>query len=45
MMHSSLPVPEDWAGAIITLDGLGHERSSYAGGPVDARGMKFKPVM
>ena len=38
MMYSFLPVPEDQAGAIITLNGLGHERRSDAGIPVDARG-------
>ena len=37
MMYSFLPVPEDRAGAIITLDGLGHERRSYTGIPVDAQ--------
>ena len=30
-MYSILPVPEDRAGAIITLVGLGHERRGYAG--------------
>ena len=30
-MYSFLPVPEDRAGAIITLVGLGHERRGYAG--------------
>ena len=37
MMYSFLPVPEDRARAIITLDELGHERRGYAGIPVDAR--------
>ena len=30
-MYSFLPVPEDRAGAIITLVVLGHERRGYAG--------------
>jgi hypothetical protein len=38
MMYSFLPVPEDRAGAIITLVGLGHERRGYAGRSVYARG-------
>jgi hypothetical protein len=38
MMYSFPPVPEDRAGAIITLVGLGHERRGYAGIPVDTRG-------
>lgn len=38
MLYSLLPVPKDRAGAIITLLGLGHERSGYAGIPVDAQG-------
>ena len=37
-MYSFLPVPEDRARAIITLDELGHERRGYAGIPVEARG-------
>jgi len=37
-MYSILPVPEDRAGAIITLVGLGHERRGYAGIPGDTRG-------
>ena len=38
MMCPFLPVHEDQAGAIITLDGLGRERRSDAGIPIDARG-------
>jgi hypothetical protein len=38
MMYSIIPVPEDRAGAIITLVGLGHERRGYGGIPVDTRG-------
>jgi hypothetical protein len=30
MMHSSIPVPEDQVGAIITLVGLAHEKRGYA---------------
>jgi len=37
-MYPFLPVPEDRAGAIITLVGLGHERRGYAGRLVYARG-------
>ena len=36
-MYSIIPAPEDRAGAIITLDELGHERRGNAGIPVDAR--------
>ena len=42
MRCSFLPVPEDRAGAIITLLGLGHERRGYAGIPVDARGHEIQ---
>jgi hypothetical protein len=42
MMYSFLPVPEDRAGAIITLVGLGHERRGYAGRSVYARGYRIQ---
>ena len=42
MLYSFLPVPEDRAGAIITLLGLGHERRGYAGIPVEARGHEIQ---
>jgi hypothetical protein len=38
MMYSFRPVPEDWAGAIITLVGLGHERRGHAGRSAGTRG-------
>ena len=37
-MYSFPPAPEDRAGAIITLVGLGHERKGYADGSVGIRG-------
>jgi hypothetical protein len=37
-MYSFLPVPEDRAGAIITLVGLGHEGRGYTGRLVYAQG-------
>jgi len=45
-MYSFPPVPEDRAGAIIVLGGLGHERRGYAGRSVEVlAGMGFKPAI
>ena len=37
-MYSFSPAPEDQAGAIIALSGLGHERRGDTGRSVDIRG-------
>ena len=42
MMSSLLPVPEDRAGAIITLVDLDHERRGYAGRSGYVRGHEIQ---